>query len=243
MQDDVGTELIKGNIELGYHNPPLTKGSSTYGVSASRSRNAYAKQHSLPDSSVGDTTVYHLGKLDVSNLRKRLAKKQETTKHIDLRSSSNPADKRDLSSLKSNLEKKKEARAKVEGMNEGDHENFLPLHEAVVKYQVYISSQNPPKPTPRLKDTVPGESSVEFHKGHFAEPFSSERNFKTWLCVDCHCTNQVSSTKCSRCSKPQKSLVQGCIQHICDHCGLMFFCHEDGVDIVCPNCYTPLVIN
>ena len=98
MQDDVGTGLIKGSIELGYRNPPLTKGPSTYGVLASRSRNVYAKQHSLPDSSVSGTTVYQLGKLDVSNLRKGLAKKQETTKHIDLRSSSKPADKRDLSS-------------------------------------------------------------------------------------------------------------------------------------------------
>ena len=122
-------------------------------------------------------------------------------------------------------------------MNEGDYENFLPLYQP----PVYNPLQKLPKSAPQLKDPVPGESSVEFHKGHFAESFSSERNFKMWLCVDCHCTNQVFSTKCSRCSKPQKNLVRGCVQHICDLCGLMFFYHGGGVDIVCPNCYTPLM--
>ena len=186
------------------------------------------------------TTAANLGKLDVSNLRKGLAKKQETTKHIEL-PSGNQADKRDLNSLKSNLEKKKEVRAKVEGLNEGDYENFNPLHQEATRNQMWNPSKKAPKPTPRSKDTVPGESSVAFHEGHFAEPFSSERNFKMWQCVDCHCMNQVSCTKCTRCSKPLKKMVQDCIRHFCDRCDLLYFYRKGEVSIVCPNCRTPLV--
>ena len=182
------------------------------------------------------TTEANLGKLDVNNLRKGLAKKQETTKHIEL-PSGNQADKRDLNSLKSNLEKK-EVRAKVEGLNEGDYENLIPLHQEATRSQTYNPSKKAPRPTPRFKETVPGESSVAFHEHHFAD---SEKNFKMWRCVDCHCMNQVSSTKCIRCSKPQKNWVQGFIRRICDFCDLMFFYRKDEDDIVCPNCYTPLV--
>ena len=224
-------------VPVGEMTTVTTVSKASYVTTTSSTTPALYGNVPLDNQSGAGTTAAHLGKLDVNNLRKGLAKKQETTKHIDLQSSSNPADKRDLSSLKSNLEKKKEARVKVEGMNEGDYENFIPLHQEAVRSQIYNPSQKTPKPSPRFKDTtVPGEASVVFHEGHFGESLS----FKMWQCVDCHCTNQMPRNKCSRCSKPLKKLVQDYNWHICDCCGLMFFYCNDEVGIVCPNCTAPL---
>jgi len=142
--------------------------------------------------------------------------------------------KTDLTSLRSNLEKKKEVREKTMVANNDkkkDYSNMDEISSYVQENPMAIKNLPVKKPVATPRSTTGGEKTYSA-----SSTSSSKRTYQLWQCAHCEKINKVHHVSCENCGLTRGKMAIRSI--FCEFCQLMIFMplSREFKDTCCPRC-------